>query len=94
MGDIPVHTDVLTRDLEPSTLEALRRALAQGLTPFDLDFVDDSVVILRLTRLRAAEAHPTVGVEFSSEDNEIVRKVYDAESQLKYTMEPSDAHLT
>jgi hypothetical protein len=51
-GDIPVRTDVFIRNLEPFTLEALRRALAQGLMPFDLDFVDDGIVILRLARPR------------------------------------------
>jgi len=54
---------------------------------------DDSGVILRLARPRAGEARLMVGVEFSSEDNEIVGKVYDAESQLKYATEPRDAHL-
>jgi hypothetical protein len=34
-----------------------------------------------------------VGVGFSPEDNEVVGKVYDAESQLKYATEPCDAHL-
>ena len=33
--DIPVRTDVFIHDLEPFTLGALRRALAQGLMPFD-----------------------------------------------------------
>lgn len=54
---------------------------------------DDSIGILRLTRARAAEAHLVVGVEFHPEDNEVVGKVYDAESQLKYATEPLDAHL-
>ena len=34
-----------------------------------------------------------VGVEFYPEDNEVVGKVYDAESQLKYATVPRDAHL-
>jgi hypothetical protein len=92
-SDTPERTDVLIRDLEPFTLEALRRALAQGLMPFDLDFVDDSVVILRFTRPHAGEARLMVGVEFYPEDNEVVGSVYDAESRLKYATEPRDAHL-
>jgi len=91
--DIPVRTDVFIHDLEPYALEALRRALAQGLIPFDLDFVDDGIVILRLTRPRAGEARLMVGVEFDPEHNEVVGNVYDAESQLKYATEPRDAHL-
>jgi hypothetical protein len=51
-GDIPVRTDVFIHNLDAFTLEALRRALAQGLMPFDLDFVDDGIVILRLARPR------------------------------------------
>ena len=53
-GDIPVRTDVFIHDLEPFTLEALGRALAQGLTPSRLDFTgdDDSSVIIRFTRPR------------------------------------------
>jgi len=55
-GDIPVATDVFLH-LEPFTLEALRRALAQGLTPSRLAFAgdDDSIVILRFTRPGAGE---------------------------------------
>jgi hypothetical protein len=51
-GDIPVATDVFLHNLEPFTLEALRRALAQGLAPSGLDFTgdDNSIVILRFTR--------------------------------------------
>jgi hypothetical protein len=50
-GDIPVATDVFLHNLEPRTLEALRRAVDQGLTPSGLDFTgdDDSGVILRFT---------------------------------------------
>ena len=53
-GDIPVATDVFLHRLEPSTLEALRRALEQGLTPSGLDFGGDanSIAILRFTRPR------------------------------------------
>jgi hypothetical protein len=56
-GDIPVRTDVFLHNLEPFTLEALRRAVGQGLTPSGLDFGgdDDSIVILRFTRLRVGE---------------------------------------
>jgi hypothetical protein len=48
----PVRTDVFIHNLDAFTLEALRRAVAQGLTPSGLDFTgdDDSVVILRFTR--------------------------------------------
>jgi hypothetical protein len=92
-GDIPVATDMFIHRLEPSTLEALRRALAQDLMPFDLEFVDDGIVILRLALPRAGEARLMVAVEFSSENNLVVGKVYDAESQLKYATVPRDAHL-
>ena len=40
-----------------------------------------------------AEARLMVGVEFHSEENEIVARAYDAESRLKYATEPRDAHL-
>jgi hypothetical protein len=94
--DIPVATDVFLHRLEPFTLGALREAVEQGLTPSGLDFAgdDDSIAILRLTRPRAGGVHLLVSVEFSAEENEVVGKVYDAESQLKYTTEPRDAHLT
>ena len=92
-GDIPVATDVFIRDLEPFTLEALRRALAQGLMAFDLDFVDDSIVILRFTRPRAGDAHLMVSVEYFAEENEVVGKVYDAGSRVKHATEPRDAQL-
>ena len=93
--DVPVATDVFLHNLESSTQEALRRAVEQGLTPSGLDFTrdDDSIVILRFTRPRAGEARLMVGVEFYPEDNEVVGKVYDAKSQLKYAMVPRDAHL-
>ena len=91
--DIPVRTDVRIQGLEPFTLEALRRALGQGLTPFDLEFVDDRVVILRLARFRAGEARLMASVEFYPEDNEVGGKVYGADSQIKYATEPRDAHL-
>jgi hypothetical protein len=94
-GDVPVATDVFLHNLERSTQEALRRAVEQGLAPTGLDFTgdDDSIVILRFTQPRAGDAHPMVSVEFSAEENEIVGKVYGAESQLKYSSEPRDAHF-
>ncbi len=52
-GDIPVRTDVFIHNLDAFTLEALRRAVAQGLTPSGLDFTaddDDSSVIIRFTQ--------------------------------------------
>lgn len=57
-GDIPVRTDVFIHNLDPFTLEALRRAVEQGLTPSGLDFTgdDDSIAILRFTQPRAGEA--------------------------------------
>jgi hypothetical protein len=50
-GDIPVATDVFLHNLEPFTLETLRRTMEQGLTPSGLDFAgdDDSIVVLRFT---------------------------------------------
>jgi hypothetical protein len=93
-GDVPVRTDVFIHNLDSFTLESLRRAIEQGMTPSGLDFTDnDSIVILRLTRPRAGEARLMVGVEFYPEDNEVVGNVYDAESRLKYATEPRDAHL-
>lgn len=92
--DIPVATDVLLHNLEPFALESLRRTMEQGLKPSGLDFTgDDSSVIMRFTRPRAGEVRLMAAVEFSPEDNEVVGKVYDAESRLKYTSEPRDAHL-
>jgi hypothetical protein len=93
--NIPVATDVFLHRLAPHTLEALRRAVEQGLTPSGLDFAgdDNSIVIIRFTRPRAGEARLMVGVEFYPEENEVVGKVYDAESRLKYASEPRDAHL-
>jgi hypothetical protein len=54
----PVRTDVFLQNLEPFTLEAIRRAVEQGLTPSGLDFTgdDDSIVILQFTRPCAGEA--------------------------------------
>ncbi len=92
-GDIPVRTDVFLHGLHAYTLEALRRALAQGLMPIDLDFTGDDIAVLRFTRPGIGEARLMVGVEFSSEDNVVVGKVYGADSQIKYATEPRDAHL-
>ena len=94
-GDVPVATDVFLHRLEPWTLEALCGAVEQGLAPSGLDFTgdDDSIAILRLTRPRAGEARLMVGVVFDPENNEVVGKIYDAESRLKYATEPRDAHL-
>ena len=92
--DIPVRTDVFIHNLEPFALEALRQTMEQGLKLSGLDFTgDDSSVIIRFTRPRAGEARLMAGVEFYPEDNEVVGKVYDAESQLKHATEPRDAHL-
>ena len=95
-NDILVAIDALLHNLRTFTLEALSQAVAErGLMPSSLDFTanDDSIAILRLTRPCAAEAHLMVGVEFHPHDNEVVGKVYDAESQIKYITEPRDAHL-
>jgi hypothetical protein len=51
-GDIPVRTDVFIHNLDAFTLEALRRAMMQGLTLASLDFTaddDNSSVIIRFT---------------------------------------------
>ena len=94
-ADIPVATDVFLHNLPHVTLEALRQAVEQGLTPSGLEFTgdDDSIAILRFARPRAGEARLMAGVEFHLEANEVAGKVYDAESQLKYATEPRDAHL-
>jgi hypothetical protein len=49
---LPVRSDVFIHNLDSYTLEALRRALAQGLTLSGLDFTGDdgAIVILRFTR--------------------------------------------
>jgi hypothetical protein len=50
-GDIPVATEVFLQNLEPFTLQSLRRAVEQGLGPSGLDFTDDdSIVVLRFTQ--------------------------------------------
>jgi hypothetical protein len=51
--DIPVRTDVFIHNLDAFTLEALRRAVKQGLTPSGLDFTgDDDSIAFRFTRPR------------------------------------------
>ncbi len=57
-GGFPVRSDVFIHNLEPFTLESLRRAIEQGLVPSGLDFAgdDNSIVVLRFTRARAGEA--------------------------------------
>ena len=51
-GDVPVAADVLLHNLPRFTLEALRGAVEQGLTPCGVDFAGDenSIVIIRFTR--------------------------------------------
>jgi hypothetical protein len=50
-GNIPVRADVFLHNLGPFTVESLRQAIEQGLTPGGLDFTDDdSIVVLRFTR--------------------------------------------
>lgn len=50
-----VRSDVFIHRLEPSTLEALRRALEQGLVPSGLNISgdDEPIVVLRFTRPHA-----------------------------------------
>lgn len=92
--NIPAATDVFLHRLECSTVEALRQAVEQGLTPSGLDFADDdSIVVLRFTRPRASDVHLMVSVEYSAEENEVVGKVYDAGSRVRHATGPSDAHL-
>ena len=57
-GDILVATDILLHNLDAYTLENLRRAVEQGLTPTDVDFTGDdgAIAIIRFTRPRAGEA--------------------------------------
>jgi hypothetical protein len=54
--DIPVRTDVFLHNLDPFTLELLRRALELGLVPSSLDFAegdDEPFAILRHGRSSA-----------------------------------------
>lgn len=50
---IPVRSDIFLHGLSPLTLQYLKRAMEQGLTPSGLDIVDDDIAILRFTRPRA-----------------------------------------
>jgi hypothetical protein len=47
-----VRSDVFIHNLDPFTLESLRRAVEQGLVPSGLDITvdDNSIVVLRFTR--------------------------------------------
>lgn len=47
-----VRTDVFIHRLEPGTLEALRRAIEQGLVPSGLNISgdDEPIAVLRFTR--------------------------------------------
>lgn len=47
---VPVRTDVFIHNLDAFTLEALRRALEQGLTPSGLDFTE----MMTLSRFSAS----------------------------------------
>ena len=58
---IPVRSDIFIHDLEPRTIEALHRALAQGLCLSGLDFGgdDNSTVVLRFTPHHGGEEETT-----------------------------------
>ncbi|MGA7623236.1 MAG: hypothetical protein WB630_23325 [Candidatus Acidiferrales bacterium] len=49
---VPVRSDVFIHNLDPLTLESLRRTIKHGLVPSGLDFGgdDDSIVVLQFTR--------------------------------------------
>jgi len=51
---VSVRSDIFLHGLRSLTLESLRRAVEQGLTPSGLDFIwdRDSIAILRFTRPR------------------------------------------
>jgi hypothetical protein len=53
---VPVCADVFLHNLEPHTLEALRRAVQHGMKPSGLDFGGDdgSIAVIRFTRLLVA----------------------------------------
>ncbi len=90
----PVRSDIFLHGLDARTLDTLRETLEQGLVPTALDFTgnNDSIAILSFARPPVAEARPMVIVEFNPEENEVVGKVYDAKSRLKYAPEHRDAH--
>jgi hypothetical protein len=50
--NIPVRSDVFIHNLDPFTLESLRRAIEQGLVPSGLNISgdDEPIVVLRFTR--------------------------------------------
>jgi hypothetical protein len=56
-GDVPVRSDVWIHNLDPFTLESLRRVIAQGLVPSGLKILDDDepIVVLRFTRTPEVE---------------------------------------
>ena len=50
-GDVLVRSDVFLHGLEPSTMDALRQAIEQGLVPSGLHFTgDDDSIAIRFTR--------------------------------------------
>jgi hypothetical protein len=55
--DIPVRTDVFLHNLDPFTLESLRRVIEQGLVPSGVEILDDDepIVVLRFTRTPEVE---------------------------------------
>ena len=56
-GDVPVRSDIWIHDLDPFTLESLRRVIEQGLVPSGLKLLDDDepIVVLRFTQTREVE---------------------------------------
>ena len=54
-GDVPIRSDVWIHNLDPFTLESLRRVIEQGLVPSGLKILDDDepIVVLQFTRPRA-----------------------------------------
>ena len=51
-GDVPVRSDIWIHNLDPFTLESLRRVIEHGLVPSGLKILDDDepIVILRFSR--------------------------------------------
>jgi hypothetical protein len=53
---LPVRSDIFLHGLSSLTLESLRRAMDQGLSPSDLDFAEGgTIVILGFTRRGRSE---------------------------------------
>lgn len=54
-GDVPIRSDIFIHNLDPSTLESLRRAIERGLVPSGLNISgdDEPIVVLRFTRPHA-----------------------------------------